>query len=80
MFNAVAGVHIGVHNVLCYSTHRVRKHLLLFKHHLAAIVSVCPSLHLCVCSVPFLQSLPEDVIMKMSDLMEEVQMKRMKNV
>uniref|UniRef100_A0A3B4WGH7 cGMP-dependent protein kinase 1-like n=1 Tax=Seriola lalandi dorsalis TaxID=1841481 RepID=A0A3B4WGH7_SERLL len=28
-------------------------------------------LYLCVCSVPFLQSLPEDAIMKMSDLMEE---------
>lgn len=33
------------------------------------------SLHLCVRSVPFLQPLPEDVIMKMSDLVEEVRMK-----
>lgn len=37
------------------------------------------SLSLCVCSVPFLQSLPEDVIMKMSDLMEEVQIKYLKS-
>lgn len=36
------------------------------------------SLHLCVCSVPFLQPLPEDVIMKMSDLVEEVRMKNTK--
>lgn len=32
-----------------------------------------------VCSVPCLQSLPEDVIMKMSDLLEEVQIKYLKS-
>lgn len=36
------------------------------------------SLHLRVRSVPFLQPLPEDVIMKMSDLVEEVRMKNKK--
>lgn len=39
------------------------------------MISVCV---LCVCSVPFLQSLSEDVIVKMSDLMEEVQFKVLK--
>lgn len=33
----------------------------------------------CACSAPFLQSLPENVIMKMSDLMEEVQIKFLKS-
>lgn len=37
-----------------------------------------PALYLCVCSMPFLQSLPQDVIMKMSDLMEEVGIKFLK--
>lgn len=40
---------------------------------------ISSSLYLCVCSVPFLQSLPEDVIMKMSDLMEEVHIKSLKS-
>lgn len=39
---------------------------------------ILQSLHLCVRSVPFLQPLPEDVIMKMSDLVEEVRMKNKK--